>query len=119
MPNKHRGEVVFTMGNKAYTLHLSTNAMCNLEGEFDLDIQAVFLLLDPESSGQGFKLSNFRKVVKAMLFDNHSDLSDADVGRLIDDYGLDKITEKVSDAAELAFPKGSGDQGKLKAVATK
>jgi hypothetical protein len=108
MSNKVRGAVSFKAGDNEFILHLSTNAMCELEDEFDMDIESLFNSLDPANNGgKAPRIGHMRKIVKAMLSDNHGDLTLPDVGKIIDLYGLENIFSKVEESAVLAFP----DQG--------
>ena len=116
MSNRVTGSVTFDVEGAEFTLKLSTNAMCELEDEFDQDIETLFNSLDPEQSGKSPRIGHMRKIVKAMLSDAHPDLSLTDVGNVIDQFGLEDVFSKVEQAVQLAFPDQGNDGGKPEAA---
>jgi hypothetical protein len=86
MANRERGEASITIEDKAYTLALTTNAMCEAE--------ALLSTPDKEVSFQDLlrrvnrnSVSAIRVLVWASLREHHPDLTLKDVGNLIQKAG--------------------------------
>jgi len=77
------------VGEKTYTLRLGINAMCRLEEKLDKKVNAeLFLLSLVAACRKGSpRLSDVRLALWAALGDHHPDISDKEVGQLIDDSG--------------------------------
>lgn len=80
--NKARGEIPLQVGDKTYILKLTSNAMCELEGMFDLTMDQVMTGL------QKGRLTECRALLWAMLQEHHPEITDLKmVGTMIDDAG--------------------------------
>lgn len=114
MANKQRGEVAFTVDGERYTLHLSTNAMCEIESAFNgASIQTVFANLDAGEAG--VKITDMRTVMRCMLGDNHPGITDKETGKLMDALG-DDAGKLIGEAIQIASPEDKKSPGELKAA---
>ena len=66
MANPHKGEVEFEAGGRTRMLRLDTNAMCELEAEFDLGIMRVLGHLELG------RMTDIRRIFRATLDGNPS-----------------------------------------------
>src|SRR4249920_3745192 len=66
MANPHKGEVEFEAGGRMRTLRLDTNAMCELEEEFDMGIMRVLAHLELG------RMTDIRRIFRAALDGNPS-----------------------------------------------
>lgn len=96
MANPHKGEVAFEADGKAYTLRLSTNAICELEAALDRGLDAIVASMG--------RLSTVRGLLWAALRDNHPDVTMAGAGLIIDKAGMPAVMAAVTSALTAAFP---------------
>lgn len=90
-------------GEKVYTLEYSMNALIELEKKFG-SVQAAF-----DSMKENVGLSDLRMLVYAGLFEHH-ELTEKEVGRIIDMNKIDKLFEDVEKALEYGL--GNSDKKK-------
>ncbi len=96
-----KGEVNFESGGKTYTFKLGTNAQVLLESRTGMSM-AKYLKADRiEELGS----KDIRLIFWAGLTRNHPDLTEENVGDLIDDIGVDQVSEIFLKAFESAKPK--------------
>lgn len=100
MANKHRGEVALQAGEKTYTIHFSTNALCNLEEALGMSVSQ----LSEEFASQAVGFRELRKILWAGMRDNHPDLDLEAIGEIIDAAGFTVSMEIVLKAFVAAFP---------------
>ncbi len=101
MSNPHKGELSFATGGKTFTFVFSINAVCALEDELGMGVNAIAAMLsDPKQMRLGLMRSLFR----CGLSDNHPDVDDAEAGRLMSALGAADAMRLVGDAFRLAFP---------------
>lgn len=107
MTNAVKGEVHFESGGKTYTFKLGTNAQVMLEKRVGMSL-SKFLKADRlEEMGA----SDIRAIFWAGLFRKH-ELSEDDVGDLIDDIGPERVAAIFLEAFESAKPqKENGANG--------
>ncbi|WP_159981918.1 MULTISPECIES: hypothetical protein [unclassified Novosphingobium] len=108
--NSHRGRLGFDLPfegeaePRRYVFAFSTNALCVLEEEFDLDniseLQDVL--------GERPSLRKIRKMFRIGLTDCHPDMSDVEAGQIIDAIGgLEPSLEMIMRAVTTAFPEAA------------
>jgi len=104
MANPHKGEVEFAAGGRTRTLRLDTNAMCELEAEFDLGIMRVLAHLELG------RMTDIRRIFRAALDGKPSLEETTDI---IDELGgylpAANLLEKT---VRLAFPTAEAANGK-------
>lgn len=108
--NMHRGRLGFDLPfegeaePRRYVFAFSTNALCVLEEEFDLDnISELQTILGEKPS-----LRNIRKMFRIGLTDCHPDMSDMEAGQIIDAIGgLEPSLEMIMRAITTAFPEAA------------
>lgn len=101
MANDVRGEVKLAALGKDYTLKLSTNAICKVEGELHKSIIAIMGEID--------WISTRRVLLWAALQAHHADIPLETVGLLMDDAGQAKTVEALTAAFNRAFPAPTED----------
>jgi hypothetical protein len=101
MGNKHRGEVS-VMLDKERTLRLTHNNIIKAERELGFPLLQL-------SDKFGFEA--VRALVWAGLLHEDKDLTPDDAGDLMDLGDFEDISEKVSEALQLVFQKGSKQTG--------
>lgn len=112
MANLEKGIVEFSVGSGSYQLRLSTNAMCELEtvvGRSTVEIVAEMF--------SDCKIGTVRAFMWAMLNDMGHEIDLRGAASIIDELGLSKAIELVSETAQAAFPASDqgGDQNPTKA----
>lgn len=106
MGNSSRGSVALQVGDTAYTVSFSINALCELEDAFGVTVQEVGALF-----GENASMKDVRKLARCALSDHHPDVSDKEAGKVVSDAGLPAFMDAVQKAFKLAFPEAS-DAGK-------
>ena len=101
MANSEKGEVSFEALGITWTLHFSTNALCELE---DASGKSAVELANSLADESKAKISTLRLMVWAGLKSCHSDITTEKTGDVIDAAGFDLIASKIAKAFELAFP---------------
>lgn len=99
MTNPLKGEVTFESGDKTYTFKLGTNAQVMIENKVGKTL-AKFFSDNSEQMGP----SQIRLIFHAGLFRNHK-MTEEEVGDLIDEIGMERVSEIFTEAAVAAFPK--------------
>ena len=108
--NPQRGQMGVEVGGRTLTFAFSTNALCAIEDEFDLDdITGLEKVLNDSPS-----LRTIRKLFRIGLTDLHPDMTDVEAGGIMDVVGgLEPSLELIMRAVEQAFPeaaaKGTAD----------
>jgi len=113
MSNPTRGSVTFEADGKTYTLHYSTNALCELES---LAGESVMRIAAQMADSDGVRLGMVRNLIWAGLRDHHPEVTVEDAGRIMDALGLDKAGSLVAEAFILAFPQATKAGGPLGAA---
>lgn len=99
--NPVKGEVTFQSGDKIYVFKLGTNAQVLLESRTGMSM-AKYLKADRiEELGS----RDIRLIFWAGLTRNHPDLTEENVGDLIDDLGVERVGDIFLEAFESAKPK--------------
>lgn len=119
--NLHRGRLGFDLPfegeaePRRYVFAFSTNALCVVEEEFELNnISELQAILEENPS-----LRNIRKMFRIGLTDCHPTMTDIEAGQIIDAIGgLPPALEMVMRAIEVAFPEAAeeGTSGPRKAA---
>jgi len=107
MANPHRGAVALEAGGKVYSLRFTTNSICELEDSLGKPIMQIVNDMQSES-GASMKL--IRSLVWAALLDGHPGIGTKEAGALIDDAGMETITEKILLAIQRFFPDQEGQE---------
>lgn len=103
MANPHRGQVAFIVDGTAYTMRLSSNALCDLEGILQRSALAAFtsLAVEPE-------VRTVRAIVWAALSESRPGITLAEAGTIIDAVGFVPMMEKLTELVALTYPKAEG-----------
>jgi hypothetical protein len=101
MANPHKGEVGFEIDGTPYTLRFSANALCELEDELGLGVNAIAgQLADPKD----LRLKTVRAVFWAGLRDHHSEITLIQAGEIVTAMSLPVALETIANAFSAAFP---------------
>src|SRR5262245_59982167 len=111
MTNPVKGEVVFESGGKSYTFKLGVNAQVMLEQKVKMPL-SKFL---KEDKIQDLGITDLRMIFWAGLYRQHQ-LTEEDVGDMIDDIGPERVAEIFIEAFESA--KAKTENGAAGAVTT-
>lgn len=111
MANRLRGEVEFTVGEKTYTFRLGMNELVALEQT--LGIKDPIKALAEQQLGIG----DLRALARAGLSRYHKELTDEEVGDLIDEMGGLVALSKVA-AKSFEFMGGEDESSKPEAAGT-
>jgi Phage tail tube protein, GTA-gp10 len=103
MANEHRGEVDFKVGSQVYTLRLTVNALCELEGLLQMKAPDVIgkLLSSFETGAIEFHI--LRAILWAGLSQYHK-MTLEQVGDVIDEAGLKHAVAGVGKLIIATFP---------------
>lgn len=106
MANPNKGEVAFDAGGKSYTLHFSTNAICELEDKLDRSFIAISSeLAKAASAPEKIRLTTLRAIFWAGLQDHHPDIDLKAAGKLVVAAGgMAGVMKLISEGFERAFP---------------
>src|SRR5690606_10545533 len=101
MANPHRGSVALQVGDRAYTLSFSVNAICELEDALGQPVAKIAAdLNDPEN----VRMSTVRAIIWAALRDHHSEVDLKGAGEIATEAGIPACMEAIGKAFNLAFP---------------
>lgn len=102
--NPQRGQLGFEVAGEHYTLAFTTNALCAIEEEFDLDdISGLEKVLNDKPS-----LRTIRKLFRIGLTDDNADMTDLEAGDLMQAVGgLEPSLQLIMLAVEQAFPEAA------------
>lgn len=104
MSNAPRGTVTLDVGGKVYTMHLTFNAICQLEETLSTANKQVTFKEIAEMAERG-SLRHVRAVVWAALLKHHPEMSISDAGELIHDAGgLSGLTKQISELSASLTP---------------
>jgi hypothetical protein len=95
LANREKGEVSFTVGEQAYTMRLSLNALCELEDLMstrDVRVTAQDVIARVNRG----ELTAVRALLWAALREHHQTLTLKDVGSLLETAGLEAVTTAFS-----------------------
>ncbi len=98
--NPVKGEVTLKAEDEEYTLVFGSNAMAALEEKLDMGMQAIAALFS-----QDIRIGTLRAMLWAALSEHH-DLTEKEVGTLMDKAGIDTVGEAIGNTFTLALPKG-------------
>lgn len=102
MANSARGSVALQVGDKAYTLSYSVNAICELEDHFEG--KPVAQIAETMNDQASVPMSTVRAVIWAGLIDHHPELTLKDAGNVASEAGIPACMNAVGRAFALAFP---------------
>ena len=106
MANRYRGEVGFEADGQQYTLRLSFNALCALEGKIGQTFNVVIAAMaDPAR----MSFVNIRALLWAGLLHHHRTMTIDAAGDLIEAVGIAEAVGLIGEAVALAFPQPEGD----------
>jgi len=100
MANKIKGDFDFSAGGTVYRGRFGFNAYCEIQERFGKSAPAVFLELTQTESPV-----LMRALIGAALREYHEDLTDKDVGRIIDDAGVQVIADAIVRGMQASQPK--------------
>lgn len=112
MANPLRGSVPLQVGERAYTLSFSVNALCELEAELGAPIAQIAERLNDDKN---ISMATVRAVVWAGLQDHHYEVGLKDAGLIVTEAGIAPCMEAVGKAFALAFPEAKGTGNPRKA----
>lgn len=107
MANPHRGAVALEAGGKVYSLRFTTNSICELEDSLGKPIMQIVSDMQGES---GASMKMIRSLVWAALLDGHPDMGPKEAGALIDEAGMETVTEKIGLTIQRFFPDQEGQE---------
>ncbi|HXJ71655.1 MAG TPA: hypothetical protein VNM37_02340 [Candidatus Dormibacteraeota bacterium] len=97
MANRQRGEIGLKLGGTSYTLKLTTNALCLMEGSFQ-PLRPFAVIVAGVSRGS---FSDLRAFLWAAMQAHHPTLTLEAVGDLIDlSGGIEGIAQKLTDLVD-------------------
>lgn len=101
MANPYRGSVALQVGDRAYTLSFSVNAICDLEDALGQPVAKIAAgLNDPEN----VRMSTVRVIIWAALRDHHGEIDLKGAGEIATEAGIPACMEAIGKAFNLAFP---------------
>lgn len=115
MANPARGSVAFQVGERAYTMSFSVNALCELEELLGMPVAQIAAGME---KAENVRMSTVRALVWAGLRDHHGDLQLKDAGEIATEAGIPACMEAVGKAFALAFPEAKADANPRKAKAS-
>lgn len=101
MANPHRGSVALQVGDRAYTLSFSVNALCELEDHLGKPIAKI---ADGLNDPANVRMSVVRALLWAGLRDHHDEIDLKAAGLIASDAGIPAVMEAIGKAFSLAFP---------------
>lgn len=101
MANPHRGSVAIQVGDRAYTLAFTVNALCELE---DVLGKPVAKIADGLSDPNNVRMSTVRALLWAGLQDHHPGTDLKAAGLIASEAGIPVVMEAIGKAFSLAFP---------------
>lgn len=100
MANPVKGEVSFEANEKVYKMRFSANALCELEDQVGMGINAIATqLADPNN----LRLKTVRAVFWASLLDYHPDITLRQAGDLVTEINMTEALKLITKAFELTF----------------
>lgn len=101
MANPIKGEVSFEAGDGRYKLSYSTNALCELEEELDMNVNEISVIMrDPAN----FRMRMVRSVFWAGLLDHQPDMDIKAAGQVLTHIRPAEALDLIGRAFALAFP---------------
>lgn len=104
MANKHRGEVALSVDGATYTMRLSANALCDLEGVLQCNANQAFAAM-----GQ-MEIRAMRAILWASLTETKPGLTLAGAGEIMDAAGLKTIAAKLGELVAATFPQADAGE---------
>jgi hypothetical protein len=104
MANPHKGETSLKIGDVTYTLRLSYNALCDMETELGVKTTAVLA-----SAFEG-SWKDTRALLYAALHGAHPETTLEGAGDLIEEYGIAKIMDVLTELAGVTFRPSKDDE---------
>ncbi|RVI93685.1 hypothetical protein CN186_15745 [Sinorhizobium medicae] len=112
MANPHRGSVAFNVGDRAYTLSFSINAICELEELLGQPVPQIAATLNkPED----IRMTTVRALIWAALRDYHEEADLKEAGAIASEAGMPAVMEAIGRAFQLAFPEAADNANPRKA----
>lgn len=111
MANKIKGEFDVPAGDKTYKGRFGMNALVEIEERSGKSVEELFASIEKTKS-----MKDARMIVGAALRTYHPELTDADVGTIIDQAGIETLSSIMADGIRAAFPEAA--KGEAKAGAT-
>jgi hypothetical protein len=115
MANPSRGSVAFQVGERAYTMSFSVNALCELEDHLGMPVAQIASGME---KAENVRMSTVRALIWAGLRDHHPDTQLKDAGALATEAGIPACMEAIGKAFALAFPEVKADENPQKAKAS-
>lgn len=98
MANQYRGQFEIKVGGKKYTLRVGTNEIAALEDTF-----GVGEFKELQERLRRLSLKDVRTFTKICLERHQPDVTDEQAGDLIDEHGLENVTDKIAEGLVVAF----------------
>lgn len=99
--NLPRGAVSLDVDGDVHILRFSVNALCALEERLG---QPIVKLADELSDPERMTMPRLRSFAWAALIDQHPEITETEVGRIMSDAGLSAFMTKLQEAFALQFP---------------
>lgn len=104
MANREKGEVSFEASGKTWTLKMGTNAWCLVEGELKVDMSKIDL--------EDLSMTRVRVFVWAALSHYHLGVTLEQTGELMDEIGMAKSVQLLTEALALQAPEAKADSAR-------
>lgn len=108
MVNKYIGEVPLVVGDKTYTMRLTTKEIINVERHFGVGWNKCVKRLEV---GEEIKIDDLCAFLKSSLCNAHSDLTEDDVCEIVTEVGIETVVTKLAEAMKSAMPKREAAEG--------
>jgi len=89
----------FPLGDQKHILQFDVNAVCEAEEVFQEDISSVL-----ENKDRMKQSRTIRVLLWAALLEHHPEITLRDVGKLIEEQGMDAIGKSIIGALHVAYP---------------
>jgi Phage tail tube protein, GTA-gp10 len=112
MANPIKGEVPLEAGGKRYTFVLGTYALAALERRMKMPWPKLF----KRAADGDWGIDEILATVHAGLLRHHRQITEEQVADLIDELGIERINDVLSEAIKLMQPEGGGTAGTTEAM---
>lgn len=97
--NKIKGDFEIVAGDTTYTARFGMNALAKIEEEFGKSVESVFADIEKQKS-----IRATRTLIRCAIQTHHPEVTDEDVGNIMDAVGLDKLSDLMAEGVKAAFP---------------
>lgn len=105
MTYKHKPTAILHVNDTFYSLVLSINAMCDLEGVTGRPAASMVMeLITAASAPQTISVRMLRTMLWAALREHHPEIDEDGAGQIATDAGAFSVLAAVMEAAAAAFP---------------